>query len=77
MFPTSLNKFNRLSNHISDTSLHFRDPTDHQRLTGKRQEGEEGGGCLYVLDLLTKTGPISGAVWARGMECIQLEAEGF
>ena len=29
------------------------------------------------MDLLTKTGPISGAVWARGMERLQLEADGF
>lgn len=30
-----------------------------------------------MMDLLTKTGPISGAVWARGMECLQLHADGF
>lgn len=77
MLPSSLNKSNRLSNHITDTFLHFRDPTDHQSLTGKRKEGEEGGSCSSVMDLLTKTGPISGAVWARGMECLQLDADGF
>lgn len=30
-----------------------------------------------MMDLLTKTGPISGAVWARGMECLQLDVVGF
>lgn len=30
-----------------------------------------------MMDLLTKTGPISGAVWARGMQGLQLEADGF
>lgn len=29
------------------------------------------------MDLLTKTGPISGAVWARGMECLESDADGF
>lgn len=29
------------------------------------------------MDLLTKTGPISGAVWARGMERLQPDAHGF
>lgn len=37
MFLTSLNKLNRPSNHTTDTSLHFRDLTDHQSLTGKRK----------------------------------------
>lgn len=27
------------------------------------------------MDLLTKTGPISGAVWAGGMERLQLQAD--
>lgn len=75
MLPRSLNKSNRLSNHIRGTSLHFRDPTDQQSLPWKRRE--EGGGCISAMDLLTKTGPISGAVWARGMERLQLDAHRF
>lgn len=60
-----LNTFNRPSNHITDTSLHFRDLTDHRSLSGEDQGGEEGGGCISAMDLLTKTDPISGAVCAR------------
>lgn len=61
-----LNTFNRPSNHITDTSLHFRDLTDHHSLSGENQGGEERGGCISGMDLLTKTDPISGAVCARG-----------
>ena len=47
MFPPSLNKLNRLSNHITDTSPHFRDPTDHQSFPGKRK-GRGGGRWLHL-----------------------------
>lgn len=30
-----------------------------------------------MMDLLTKTGPISGAVWARGMQRFELDADAF
>lgn len=47
MFPTSLNNLNWLSNHITNSFSHFRDPSDHQSLTGKRKGV---GGVLSLCD---------------------------
>lgn len=58
---------------MTETSLCCREP-GATRVTGSRR-GKTGG--EVAVDLLTKTGPISGAVRAGEVERLQADAEAF
>lgn len=58
---------------MTGASLCCREP-GATRVTGSRR-GKTGG--EVAVDLLTKTGPISGAVWAREVKRLHADAEAF